>query len=319
MAQGEQGVAAAPPIVVDCGVRRIAATAAVLLLVVLGLAWWQSSALAALYGAHQVGRTGWLLNGLVLALFLVGLVRLVQLLVALLREEQALRAALALLPGNGDLPAGSLPAGSLIAERVAALDHLHATGQPIRHEVLAATLVARQSGRMNLPRFVNSSLILCGVFGTIVSLSMVLVGASDLLNTVNSSGMGLVIHGMSTALSTTMTAILCYLYFTWLMHSVADAETRLLAALEETTIHWLLPRYHVDAQTINHQLAELLLAMGGLVERMEQAADAQPRLLEAIADQQRQAEGRHARLVAELERIAGVLRRGFRLPGPEAE
>ncbi len=296
------------------GARRLQRIALVLLLVLAGLIVWQLPALRLIYSTQQVGAVGWVLNGLVLALFVAGVARLFLLLAETAREESALHDALALFPDNSDLVATALPPDSLVARRLAALQHLHRQRQPINHGALAATLVAQRSSRMNLPRFVNSSLILSGVFGTIVSLSMALVGASDLLNTVNSSGMGLVIHGMSTALSTTMTAIVCYLYFTWLLHGVADCETRLLAAVEQFTVHHLLPKFHVDHEQINHQLAELLLAMGTLVERMEAAAAAQPDLAEAVASLRQQQEEHAARQEAQFARLGDLLRQGFRLP-----
>jgi len=302
-----------PTPVTGIGAQQTLITAVVALVVLLMVALWQLPALLALYSSQQVGQVGWVLNGLVVALFGVGLIRLTMLLLAAWREEQVLAKAMALAPANADLLPTSLPLDSLIGERMVSMQLSQRQHQPIHHDVLASALVARYGSGMTLPRFVNNSLILCGVFGTIVSLSMALVGASDLLNTVNSSGMGLVIHGMSTALSTTMTAILCYLYFTWLLHSAADVETRLLAAVEQFTVHHLLPLFHVDSESINHQLAELLLSMGVLIERMESAAAAQPDLIAAIAslrEQQQQTQLQHS---ADLERLATLLQQGFRL------
>jgi len=295
------------------GAHQTLVTAGAVLVILLAIALWQLPNLTAIYSSHQVGEVGWVLNGLVVTLFFVGLIRLVMLLVATRREEQVLLQAIQLAPTNADLLPTSLPADSMIGTRLATMQQMYQQGQPVQHDVLASTLVAHYGSNMTLPRFVNNSLILCGVFGTIVSLSMALVGASDLLNTVNSSGMGLVIHGMSTALSTTMTAIVCYLYFTWLLHSVADVETRLLASMEAFTAQHLMPLFHVDGQSINHQLAELLLSMGKLVQKMETTAAAQPDLIHAIAllrEQQQQAQTEQS---AALQRLATLLQQGFRI------
>jgi len=307
-----------PTSVMAIGARQTMITAAVVMALLAAIAAWQFPALAALYSSQQGGQVGWALNGLVVTLFFVGLVRLVMLLQAVWVEEKVLAKALlsaqTMTPANADLLPTTLPLDSVIGARMASMQLLHSKRQPIHHAVLASTLVARYSSGLTLPRFINNSLILCGVFGTIVSLSMALVGASDLLKAVDSTGMGLVIHGMSTALSTTMTAILCYLYFTWLLHSVEDAETRLLAAVEQFTMHHLLPLFHVDSESIHHQLAELLLSMGVLVEKMAAERSLQPELVAEIAALREQQQQMQLQQREDSERVATLLQQGFRLP-----
>ncbi|MDQ6964644.1 MAG: hypothetical protein Q9M13_06960 [Mariprofundales bacterium] len=299
--------------VMAIGARQRLVVAGVVLLLLGGVAVWNSSSLVALYSSQQSGQVGWVLNGVVITLFFVGLFRLVVLLKMAWREEQSLAQALSLVPDNVDLLSTALPPRSVIGERIASMQQLHKRHQPVAHDVLAATLVASYSSSMTLPRFVNNSLILCGVFGTIVALSMALLGASNLLVAVDGGGMGLVIHGMSTALSTTMTAIVCYLYFTWLLHSVEDVHVRLLAAVEHFTLHHLLPLFHVDAESINHQLAELLLSMATLVEKMESERSLQPELIAEIAALRAQQMEMHEQQREDSARLATLVQQGFRL------
>jgi len=301
------------PTGVAIGARRLMVTAWVVLLLLAAVVAWQYPLVLQIYAGANGSAISHLLNGLIVALFVLGCVRLFWLLQQDLAEERALVSAQQMEPSHPDLLASSLPERSLIAERVRAMAQMHAQQMPTQHPALAAALVARYGSRLTTPRFVHGSLILCGVFGTIVSLSLALVGASDLLSTLNSSGMGMVIHGMSTALSTTMTAIVCYLYFTWLLHSVADVETRLLASVEEFTVHTLLPQFHVDTDRINHQLAELLMAMGVLIQRMDQAATLAPDSIAALTRLGEQQALRHQELMAALADQQEALRQGFRL------
>ncbi len=159
-----------------------------------GLDAYFSDTLAMIYLSGQQTALGYMLNGMILMLFLLGIGRAVVLLLAYHREEQPLSRLLQNLNfGPGELLGGLAPA-SIIALRVEMLEQMRKTHVQVDHQALAATLLAAQSTRTGLIRFIHNILILCGVFGTIVSLSIALFGASSLLE------------------STTMTAIVCYLF-----------------------------------------------------------------------------------------------------------
>ncbi|MCB1802428.1 MAG: hypothetical protein KDI82_12125, partial [Gammaproteobacteria bacterium] len=170
---------------------------------------WKFDLINAVYFKDQLTATGLVINGAILVLFLLGLLRAISILLGYMSEEAALTRFVRNIEKRPDLdPLKGVSTGTMIARRYATMRRLHEARSPINQNALAATLVASESTRNGLPRFINNILILTGVFGTIVSLSMALIGASDVLeNAVSASGMGMVIHGMSTALSTTITAI----------------------------------------------------------------------------------------------------------------
>ncbi len=163
------------------------------------------------YIKNQPTNIGYIVNGSILLLFLVGIVRLVLLILRYSREEIALTRFIRNVQNEQKLPTERINKKSLIYNRYLSVLEISKHNVAVNHSALASTLLATETTRLSLPRFISNILILTGVFGTIISLSIALIGASDIIDSADGiSGMSIVIHGMSTALSTTSTAIVCY-------------------------------------------------------------------------------------------------------------
>jgi len=184
-------------------------------------------------------------------------------------------------------PLFEIPKKSMIARRYLTLEKLNKANTPINQSALATTLIATESTRGSFPKFINNILILSGVFGTIVSLSIALIGASDLLaSAVNVDGMGLVIHGMSTALSTTITAIICYVFFGYFHMKSTDVQTNLVSAIEQVTTTHLMPRFQVQTESILFEFSGLIRSLQSLVQQMESSQDSFSHLATEMHDSQ---------------------------------
>ena len=198
------------------------------------------------------------------------------------------------------------------------MERLHTSSTPIDQGALAATLLASESTRTSFPKYISNVLILTGVFGTIVSLSLALLGASDLLeNAVDVEGMGLVIHGMSTALSTTITAIVCYLFFGYFYLKLTDAQTNLLSAVEQVSTTYLAPLFVVEQDTTLYEFTGLVRSLQSLVKQMQESQKvvtrAETQLLDAVDEFQQQAKQGQQ----QMDTVIKLLRQGFRLPEDE--
>lgn len=267
------------------------------------------------YFRDQLTPTGLVINGSILALFVTGLLRIVGSLWRYMGEERMLARFGAALEEEHFHPAADLDGESIVARRYNAILALSRQNAPINHAALASALAARESTRLSLPKFINNILILTGVFGTIVSLSIALLGASNVLGEPGRLGdMGLVIHGMSTALSTTITAIVCYLIYGYFYLKLIDTQTHVLSGIEQVTTLYLLPRYAHTPDNIVHRVA-------GLVESLHEVAGV---MRAAQSDMASSATQLHS-LVAGLNQrikpmsddmrsIRRTLREGFRLP-----
>ena len=274
--------------------------------------------LADIYMNRQLTQVGLIINGGILLLFLIGMLKIALALAFYAREEQSLAAMIeALDAGNSD-PAEALPPSAIIARRFSAMRRLHEQHTPINHNAMAAALLAAESTRSGTPRFINNILILGGVFGTIVSLSIALIGASDMLeNAISSTGMGLVIHGMSTALTTTITAILCYVLHGYFFNALGDAQTRLLGQIEEITATRLMPMFQIEQKTIDYRIADLLRAMADMLKRMDDGQSGVLAItgrLEALLEK---LENERSETRAQLADVRRLLREGFRLGDAE--
>ena len=248
------------------------------------------------YFENQLTSIGITINGAILALLLVGLGNIFLNLLRYRREELAIARFVknveALKP---DLMEG-LPADSIVASRHSTLQSIqHANGE-INHGALASMLNADEATRFGLIRFINNILILTGVFGTIVSLSIALLGASDLIDSADASlgGMGLVIQGMSTALSTTITAIVSYVVFGYFYTRLNDVQTHFLSGIEHLTSIYLLPRYVKSSDDIVHKMSDLIKSVIHAADRLratqETYHDAAVSLQQTIFTNQQQIE-----------------------------
>jgi len=279
--------------------------------------------LSSIYLSRQLTHIGLIINGSIILLFMAGMLKMALGLKFYAAEERALHGFVENLdeadrPDAAD-PVGDIPCGSIIARRYTTMSRLFEHHTPINHSAMAASLVATESTRSGTPRFINNVLILGGVFGTIVSLSIALIGASDMLETaISSNGMGMVIHGMSTALSTTITAILCYVLHGYFFNAFGDTQTRILGQIEEVTATRLMPMFQVGQQTIDYRIADLLKAMATMIQRMDDGQSGVLAITERLEDLIQRVEGERSDVKSELADIRRILHEGFRLPGQDA-
>ena len=284
-----------------------------------GLVVWKFELINTVYFKDQLTQMGLVINGAIIVLFLLGLLRTIGILFSYMREETALAHFVRNLDKRQDAdPVKGVNASSLIARRYQSMRRLHEARTPINQNALAATLVASESTRNGLPRFIHNILILTGVFGTIVSLSMALVGASDVLeNAISATGMGMVIHGMSTALSTTITAIVCYVFFGYFYQRMTDAQTNLISGIEQVTTTYLMPRFQVQTDNVLYEFTGLIRSLQGLVDQMHKSQlgfeATQDQLADTLELYRNKVEDLDDRLVT----IVRQLRAGFRLRDDE--
>jgi len=268
-----------------------------------------------LYLKNQQTPVGLIVNGGILLVFLLGLVKIVTTLSYYMQEEISLARFVRQFSSDPEKLMKGVSPKSVIARRHNTIRKLSEAHARINHSALAATLAADENTRISFTRYVSNILILTGVFGTIVSLSVALMGTSNLLDSTQDSGsMGLVIHGMSTALSTTITAILCYLFYGYFYLKLSDAQTHFLSGVEEVTSVYLLPEYSHDSESMLHEVSGLIHglreAARGMRDIQQEYAEAGNRLHVIAADLGEQMNG----MTRSVDGIKELLREGFRLP-----
>ena len=293
----------------------------VVIIAALVLVFAFSDALYPFYFENQMTDTGVVINSAIIVLLLVGLANILFHLLRYRREEAAITTLVRNVESRrNDLMEG-IPVDSIVARRHTTMRSIEKADGEINHGALAAMLNADESTRFGLIRFINNILILTGVFGTIVALSIALLGASDLIDSADASlgGMGLVIHGMSTALSTTITAIVSYGIFGYFYTRLNDVQTHFLSSVEHLTSVHLLPQYVKSTDDIVKKMSDLvksvIVAADNLKMTQEVYHDAAMNLHNNIANQQHQLET----LGSEMNSIKRILRQGFRLPETEQE
>jgi len=296
--------------------RQILLRLLVAVVLLAGVAILNSAYLYRLYFSDQLTVVGWIVNGAILVLFAIGLFRITTLLMRYAGEESALRKYIIHVEdGHQDVLKG-INEKSLIARRYAAVSLLHERHASINHAALASAMLATESTRLSFPRFVHNVLILMGVLGTIISLSIALLGASNLMDVSQGIGgdMGLVIHGMSTAMSTTITAIICYLFYGYFYLKLTDVQTHLLGRIEQATTLYLMPQFAGSEEGMMAEVQGLVSSLHEVARQMEHAQSHYTEAGSQLRDIVSRLGSDMNALGQDVAEIKGLLREGFRLP-----
>ncbi len=264
------------------------------------------------------------LNGIIFVLFLLGTLQLYKAIRHYQLQENQINEYMQRRQ-EGEWSAeilDSMPNSSLIANRYRTIRDLFNGGGPVDHGAISAIMMAEESLHQSFPRFVNNVLILTGVFGTVSSLIFALVGAGDVLQAASpDAGMGLLLLGMNTALTTTATAIVCYFFFTFFFHRLTDLQTWVFSQVERAALVHMVPEFTYEPEALNHQtkllIEEVKLMVGetrqslsGIQSALQQtdSADSEKALLAAMENQSQAQQ-------LQYEKLRKVLIEGFRLDG----
>lgn len=277
---------------------------------------WNFDFIYRFYFENQQTQTGIIINTAIGSLMVIGMGNIIYHLVRYKFEEDALAGFVNNIESLRPNPLEGLPRNALVVKRFATMQSIQTAAGEINHSALSAMLTADEGTRFGLIKFINNILILTGVFGTIVSLSIALVGASDLIDSAASSlgGMGLVVHGMSTALSTTITAIVSYIIFGYFYTRLNDVQIHLISGIEHLTSVYLMPRFVKTSEDITNRMTDLIKAVilaGENLKSTQEVYHASALTLnQTISSNREQLDI----LSADLAEIKSLLRDGFRLP-----
>lgn len=271
-----------------------------------------------------------ILNGIIFVLFLLGTLQLYRAFRHYEIQEDQINDFIRRRQ-NGEDSARiliSVSPPSLLADRYRTIRELFDSGGPVDHGAISAIMIAEESLHQSFPRFVNNVLILTGVFGTVSSLIFALVGAGDVLQASSpDAGMGLLLLGMNTALTTTATAIVCYFFFTFFFHRLTDLQTWVFSQVERATLLYMVPEFTFEPDAVNHQTKQLVEeikllvgdvreGLGGIESALQNAQEttSQPvdnsaALLTGIERQNSALEASQSRL----DELRQILIEGFRL------
>lgn len=288
----------------------------VFLIVLAALILFGKEMIVDLYTSGEISKTGMVINSIIFVLFFIGMFRIVMILFRYINESRVLITLINSLKQNRSDPTRKLPKSSIAVQRYNAIKWISHQGAEVNQEAMAASTNARENSRLTVIRFVHSTLILAGVFGTVVSLSMALIGAAGLLNSPEGvKEMGAIISGMSSALSSTITAIVCFFVFAYFYLRLNDARIQVLTNIEDMTSMYLIPKIAFSEEGIIREVTELTHALNKAADRLllveESFIHAGDSLQQAVNDLHGQVNS------SSLDDIKDLIRKGFHLSEPE--
>lgn len=302
--------------------RRTIALMIVFIVVIITLTAWQWQNLQHFVQLTHLQWWGIGLVLLIIIIFLLGYLRMMIMLEYYFQEQREVMQITKLLNNveNENIETQLSP-NSLICQRLKTVKLIASQKGKINQSTLAAIVSAEQSSRFTLIRYVQNTLILSGVLGTVLSLSVVLTNSAALLNAqADMNPLIGVVGGMSTALLTTVTAIVLFMIYAYFHMKLQDLRMRFLASLEEVTTLYFLPRYQglsVQAHELTTIAAkQMQTSMQSVIQGAQTVAEMEIKILnisnslQQLLNDLQQNTGQSKN---QLQEIAKLVRTGFRL------
>ncbi len=298
---------------------RMVLQAGVALILFAALLLWQADVLTEIYWGAMATRLGMIVNGIIAAMFLVALARSFYLLFAYFRENRSTDQFEEQLDfGLTEAGIENL-SGSLIVQRYRVLQQSRSELERPQQAILSAILLNQEVARLGLVRLIQSLLILLGVFGTVASLSLALVGATDLLSLPQGGGgITMVVRGMATALSTTMTAIAAYLALALIFSRLVASQSSVCQRIELLTLRRIMPSLTQEGGNLTQTLALRLKDLHGVATALAEVQDRLTPHLDATRHDWREQTERSRQVLEALREVNQTLRAGFRLDQKES-
>ena len=286
------------------------------LILIAGLILFFKEPIATFYLNSGISDTGFIINSIIIVLFLVGMIRILMTLFRYIQEHHAVLKMADLLKNETANPTSRMGDSSLILQRYKSVQWVTKQGAPVNQAAMASSFNATENTRLTAIRFVHSTLILAGVFGTVVSLSMALIGAAGLLGTPEGvKEMGTIVGGMSSALSSTITAIFCFFIFAYFYMRLNDSRIQLLTNIEDVTSLYMLPK-------VSHTEESMVRQVTGLTNALNDAANkliaVEHTFMNAGLTLQNAVNDLHGQISeGSVKEIKDLIRKGFHLSEPE--
>ena len=281
---------------------------AVTIIALFNLSW-----LKKIYFYQMKTKVGIVINGLILVIFIIGIVKIIGEILKYMKEERQIEKFLLNCKNKISDKLMGIDKNSFIALRYNLVKELKERGIVPEINILSTFFLTPENSKKILLDYINNILILTGVFGTVVSLIISLIGASGFIKMTDEKSMALIIHGMSTALNTTFTAIICYFIFHYFYSKVLQIQEMLALEIEKITYFEILPEFAPTEEKIKFEIKDTLKELKDVANKFLETEEGLKEYATKFSKLISLNYEIYKKISEELKTLQNILKEGFRL------
>ncbi len=256
---------------------------------------------------------GYVINIFILLIFFSGIVKIFLELKRYQNEENSILKFSLNYKNNVEEKLLGVDKESLIAQRYEIVKKLFEEGFKPDIKILSGFLLSNEENRKTYLKYINNILILTGVFGTVISLIISLLGASNFIKLTDEKSMSIIIFGMSTALNTTFTAILCFFIYNYFLLKLNQVQKNISLQIEKITYFHIFPEFETTKEKIIINFDKHLNEIKNVIEKFNETQEGLKEYALKFSKLINLNYETFRKLEADLKNIQEILKEGFRL------